>query len=252
MGIILVIGSIVGGLPNYLGFYNTTTMIIFSILAWLIGLFSSGYQLRILEFSIAGINELPNFDKWGELFINGIKYFLVGFIYFIPAIIIMVISVLALLASLAPYMADPNLLNSMTDPSVLLSNVAVEGIIGIFIALLYILIIFPVLAIALAHLAYTGEFKAAFRLKEILAKMSSIGWGNMLVWYIILVVMFLIISIVGGFIIDFISFLLGMGSVSTGRIINSILSSLILYPYLFIYIQRSIALAYISGDKEPQ
>lgn len=248
LGIIFVIGTIVGGLPSYLGFYNTATAVIFVILAWLIGLFSSGYQLRILQASIVGINELPSFDKWGELFINGIKYFLVGFIYFIPAVIIIIISALAILTSFAPYIADPNLISS-SDPSVLFTNMAVGGIIGMLIALLYMLIIFPILAIALAHLAYTGEFRAAFRLKEIFAKISSIGWGNMIVWYIILIVMFLIISIVGGFIIDFISFLLGMGSVSMGRMINAIISALILYPYLYIYLQRSIALAYLSGEK---
>ncbi len=251
LGIILVIGGVVGSLPAYLGFYNTVYMAIFSILAWLIGLFASGYQLRILESSIAGINELPDFDKWGELFVNGVKYFLVGFIYLIPAVIIIIFSALAILSSLAPYIADPNLMNSISDPSVLLSTIAVGGIIGIFIALLYILIVFPILAIALAHLAYTGEFKAAFRLKEVFAKISSIGWGNMIVWYILLVVLSLLITVVGGFIIDFISFLLAMGSVSMGRIINSIISSLILYPYLYIYVQRSIALAYVSGKAEP-
>lgn len=248
LGIIFVVSGILSSLPAYLGIYNWSNAIIFSLIGWLVGLFAYGYQLRILEASIAGIDELPNFDKWKVLFINGLKYFFVELIYFLPAIIIVIISALALFSTFVPYLTDPNLASSF-DPSIMLSNLTVGAIIGILIALLYMLIVFPLVAMAIAHMALNGEFSAAFRVREITAKMSSIGWGNIIVWYILIIVLSIIIALVGGFIFSFLGFLLGFGNVIAVTLIQSILSSLILSPYLVCFLQRSIADVYVSDEE---
>lgn len=36
-----------------------------------------GYLFRVVKASIIGINELPEFDAWGELLEDGVKLFLV-------------------------------------------------------------------------------------------------------------------------------------------------------------------------------
>lgn len=247
LGLIFFISAVLSSIPVYIGIHDASRLI-FSFIAWLIGLFAGGYLLRIIQASIAELDELPDFDEWHELFINGLKYFLVHFIYFLPAIIIIIISAFAILASFAPYLSDPNLASSLSDPNAVLPRIAVEGVIGIMIALLYLLLIFPIMAIALAHMAFIGEFKAAFRFKEIFSKISSIGWGDMVVWYIMTIVMILIISIVLGLVVGIIVGVVGIINSTAGHIINLILSSLIVNPYLLIYLYRSIASAYVSGE----
>ncbi|MBV1767205.1 MAG: DUF4013 domain-containing protein, partial [Methanobacterium sp.] len=50
-----------------------------------------GYVFRALKASIAGSEELPEFDEWGDMLVDGLKVFLVGFVYFlIPAIILFI------------------------------------------------------------------------------------------------------------------------------------------------------------------
>jgi hypothetical protein len=65
-------------------------IVIFSILALIIAFVRSGYQLRIMEFSTADNNILPELNKWKDLFINGLKVFVVTLVYVIPITIIIV------------------------------------------------------------------------------------------------------------------------------------------------------------------
>ena len=47
-----------------------------------------GYIFRIIKATLAGIDELPDFDEIGEMFVDGIKVFVVAIIYAIPVVII--------------------------------------------------------------------------------------------------------------------------------------------------------------------
>ena len=54
-----------------------------------------GYLFRIIKATFAGIDELPDFDDLGDMFIDGLKVFIVGVVYAIPLIIIsLIISVI--------------------------------------------------------------------------------------------------------------------------------------------------------------
>jgi hypothetical protein len=54
-----------------------------------------GYLLRIMRATFSGIDELPDFDEIGELFIDGIKIFIIGLIAAIPFIVIYLIILFA-------------------------------------------------------------------------------------------------------------------------------------------------------------
>ncbi|MCE5215244.1 MAG: DUF4013 domain-containing protein [Methanobacterium sp.] len=54
-----------------------------------------GYLLRIMRATFTGIDELPDFDEVGELFIDGIKIFVIGLIAAIPFIVIYLIILFA-------------------------------------------------------------------------------------------------------------------------------------------------------------
>ncbi len=43
-----------------------------------------GYMFRVIKSSLAGVEELPTFDEWGEMLVEGIKLTLVYLVYSLP------------------------------------------------------------------------------------------------------------------------------------------------------------------------
>jgi hypothetical protein len=112
---------------------------------------------------------------------------------------------------------------------------------------LVFLIISAIFAIAISIFAYIGianmayhnsEIGAALRYREILDRIAAIGWGNYMLWWIVLMlivtVLGFIISIVGGillfFVLGLLVFLLG-------------------YSFLVIFQARSVGLIFESNRK---
>ncbi len=94
---------------------------------------------------------------------------------------------------------------------------------------------------AIAHMANNNNnLRAAFRFQEIIDKIGTLGWGNLILWYLVIGTIYIILSVVGVIITGIFSII--------NPIIGIILNSLILYPYLDIYLNRSIALIYISQN----
>jgi hypothetical protein len=187
-----------------------------------------GYFFRILKSSIAGFDELPDFDEWGEMFIDGLKMFVVQFVYLLIPLIVIFIGMLASLASISVTDAG-----TMTNPVLFVGLMGGTVIIGMILAILFEL----VGSIAVANMALNNsEFGAAFRFSEILEKISLIGWGKYLVWYIVMIV----ISLIGGFIASILNVI---------PFIGMIIALLVVYPYLTMFSARSLALLFGSSVK---
>ena len=188
-----------------------------------------GYFLRALKSNLAGISELPNFDDVGELFIEGLKIFIVGIIYTIPVWIIA-----------AGLGAGQNVVMSAG----MLSGAALYALIlGYIIYVILVIIIGFIETIAVANLAYNdGEFGAAFRLSEILDHISQIGWADYIIWYIIMV--FLVSLIIG--IAVAITFVLAITII--GLILIPVLFILVL-SYISLFYARSLSLLFMSQEK---
>ncbi len=166
-----------------------------------------GYYLRIIKSTLAGLDELPNFKGVGELFIDGIKIFIICIIYAIVPLIFYALSF------------------------------AFPGSVFIIVAAIFAIIISIYAYMGIANMAYyDSEIGAAFRYREILDRITAIGWGNYILWWIVLTLIITvagsIIGIVGGFLLffvwGFLVFLLG-------------------YSYLAIFQARSIALTFASN-----
>lgn len=226
LGVIVILSS-VSELAGMLGTMNSSVTMILGIVGLIFSIIVSGYMIRIIKASLANVAEIPAMDDWKEMFIDGFKADVVGIIYAIPAILIMIISIAAALSIIGS--------SSLSDPAVLLSLAAGAGIGGI-IALLYMLIITPIIAMAITNMAYQDEFGAAFRFSEIMAKISEIGWGNLIIWYIVMIVLFIILSIIGGIIT-------GILSIVT-PILGTLIFDLVVMPYIYMFISRSVALEY--------
>jgi len=138
-----------------------------------------GYSLKVLR----GENPAPEVTDWKTLFIDGIKYFIVAFIWAIPMLVIFVLTVSAGIVAL------------INNPS------SIAGAIGSmlfgFIILAFIGILTMIFSnIGIIRLARTGSIGEAFNFKEITATIVRIGWVPYIIALVVLVVAMIIIEII--------------------------------------------------------
>lgn len=203
----------------------TSTLGIFGLL---FGVLIFGYEIRILKLSLAGFAKLPPFNDWFDIILNGIFVIIVGIAYAIPLILIIVFGGLSL---------------GLTIGSIGTNGAIIFFGILIVTVLLYLVISYPMFLMALVNMAfYDSDLGAAFKFREIFNKLSNIGWGNLIIWYITTGIICLILIFIGG-LVEAIFNLIGL------KIIGVVLVPLIVLPYIFIYIFRSSALFYSSEDQ---
>ncbi|MHB8164308.1 MAG: DUF4013 domain-containing protein [Methanoregula sp.] len=200
-----------------------------------LGIPMNGYVMRIYR----GTYAAPEVDRWGPLFVDGIKLIIVGFIYAIPMMILWAFIYGGIMfAGLQGNTAmmqnwSPNL-------GLLLVLYLVEIIIGI---------IMPVAAIRFAR---TGSFSEAFNFSAILATIKQIGWLN----YIIALILIALVIGIPIFIIIFAfiliggisTYMLGGGMVALfGFIAAAILVLLVLMPLFGVFQARYMTKVYDSA-----
>lgn len=154
----------------------------------IVNFMSMGYYLRIIKSALAGVDEVPDFDNLGELFIDGIKVIIVEIIYMIIPIIIFAVAVLPLLLAGDPSSIMSGLMSGLT---------IVLMIIGVIVTIIVSLLLLP----ALVNMAlYDGSMGAAFRFGEIMEKIAAIGWGSYILWIIAIIITAFILELVIGII----------------------------------------------------
>ncbi len=202
--------------------------ILFILSFVIIGIFLVlGYFLRILKSTIAGIDELPEFDDWGDMFVDGLKVMVVYIIYLLIPGIVIVAGVVSSLASLS--VTNTSL---ATAPPSFFALIGITGIIGYILALIFGLFAY----MALANMALYDEIEAAFRFSEILDKIKMIGWGKYILWYIVMWVIALIIGFITGLL-------------NVIPIVGTIIAILVIYPYFVMLLARSIGLIFESSTE---
>ena len=228
LGIILVMSTL------YVNFLSTgvniALIILLGLFGLLMGIFTYGYEFRILESSLNGFFEPPEFNAWFSMFIDGLKVIVVGFVYAIPLILIIIFA--GSFFGLAVANAGINYLHN--------TNMLIYLGIIIILALLYLIVTFPLILMSLANMAYNEDIGAAFKFGEISNKISNKGWGNFIIWYVVTGLIYIILMVMGA-IIEVIFNLIHL------KIVGSVLFSLIILPYMGIYLYRSAALFYLSG-----
>ncbi len=175
-------------------------VIIGFVVVLIISIFLKGYAYKVLESGINHSKDLPDFNV--NLFVPGIKLFVVEFIYaFIPAVVL---------------------------------NLGMANSIWLFIFGIIFLIIFSLFAIVgEAHMIGTGSFKAAFAFGKIVKLIRSIGILNYIGALIFYEFAFIIISISLSIILFALILLLGGLGVLAIAIVGVIILSL-LYSYIFL------------------
>ena len=176
----------------------------------IVNLIGLGYYLRILKSTIMGLDELPDFKSVGELFIDGIKLLIVGIIYTIVPLIFYALSF------------------------------AFPGPVFLIISSIFAITISIFAYIGMANMAYhDSEIGAALRYREILDRITAIGWRNYILWWIVLMLIVtvagFIIGVVGGILLYF---------------VPGLLVFLLGYGYLVIFQARSIGLIFGSIENK--
>jgi len=188
----------------------------------IVNFMSGGYYLRIIKSTLAGIEEVPEFDELGELFIDGIKLIIVGIIYLIIPLVLIVIGIIFL-----------------TPGGAVFTGISlIFFILGAIIALL----ISVIGLMGVANMAYyDSDIGAALRFSEIIERIEAIGWGKYILWIIVLWITIVVL----GFIIAIVS-----------GILMIILIGFLLYfigtAYLLMVQARSVALTFAESAEVPE
>jgi hypothetical protein len=232
-GIIAVISNILSSV-TLLGATNIIIINLLAIIGFLIAFLTKGYIIRIVKSSLIGVAELPEFNNWIDMFKDGIKMFIVGTVYAIPAILLIFAASPSLALGIifgTNFNGFASLLNSPT------------GYLSL-IAILYMIIVIPILLMAITNMANNNsKLSTAFQLNTIRDKITSIGWKKFITWYLMTGIVLLILTSVG--VIILVS-LMALIRIVTLHIVGIMIASLILIPYLGMYIYRSVALFYMS------
>jgi hypothetical protein len=196
-----------------------TEINIFTIL-WLVLLpLPLGYLFKIIKTSFKGYDELPDFDNWKSIYLDGVKLIAVIIIYALP--------VLLLILSINYTQIFP------IEPS----NFSILNLWPLFIGpqLLIFIAIGLIEYMAIANMAlYEGEISSAFHFREIIKRISLLGWKEYLTSYIIIWILALVTAL-----ISYLALLL---------LIGIVIIPLVIVPYFMALNSRFLALIFASSE----
>jgi hypothetical protein len=233
--IMLIILSILPVIPLMFGvIYGVVTaftapdmlipiIVIMIILAIILALPLLGYGVRLYR----GENPAPDVNNWGALFSDGLKLFIILFIYAIPVIIIGVVVLGSALLTIVMGASQ-----SLANPSDMMGLIGAV-LFGILILAIVAFIIWLIEATAIVRFARTNSIGEAFNFGEIFSRIGKIG----VVTYIVaLIIQAILVGIVLGIlnIIPYIGFIL----------------VLIVTPIIMLFQARYLCLLYDSAGAE--
>jgi hypothetical protein len=222
------------------GMTNHGLILLLLLLELIVSIYFTGYFLKIIKLSLSGAKKLPQFSNVEEKLTDGLKVFIVGIVYMMP--IILTISFFAIFSSEALGIIINHAINNgfnLENIITILLNLGVG--IGIFLAILYMIVVLPLFIVSLVHMADNkSDLLVAFKIREIFNKISSKGWINLISWYLSSGLIFLAILTFLG------TFTLGIFGLLHNIDIGGLLISVVIVPYLYMYFARSSALFYMK------
>lgn len=172
-----------------------------------------GYFFSVIHETNNDNYDLPELINWGKLAINGFKVFLLflGY-YFIPLVLICAFGMSILICISTGYYTE------------FIQNT----VLAIIISTMILSFLYPM---GLIILDYTGSIKSSFNIKQVFKLINKIGWFKYIIWYIIMII----------FVLIFGSIILAL---LNGPFIIIFITTLVIVPFVFLFINRSIGLIY--------
>jgi hypothetical protein len=194
-------------------------------IGFILSFFLSGYTVRIYR----GIKPAPDFNEWGNLFVDGVKLAIVWFLWFLPLLIILIATIAIAIASYvsmkATVAAGPNL----ALLGIILLSILVECILFVIVMLFGI--------IGAVRFSRTGSIREGIRASAILATIRSMGWFQ----YILALILFGVACIIYVIITAVLTLIPYLGWVIV----------LVVTPLFTIFTARYFALVYEQGESQP-
>ena len=189
-------------------------------LGCILSFFISGYTVRIYR----GTNPAPDFTKWIDLFVDGVKLAVVWFLWFLPIIVIAAMCAIAFFSFLSTHTA-PN------------TTLLLFGLLLLFVGFVLFVLVVLFGILGAVRFARTGSIREGIRFSAILKTIRTIGWLS----YIILLIGFVIAMAIYAVITGILSFIPFIGWVLV----------LIVNPFFMIFSARYFALVYDQGEPKP-
>ena len=249
LGVLLLIPTIFAIFPVLaLAFNQITAFWILFLIVIIIAIVSLlivyGYCLSVTRESIFGSNDLPNLEFLKNI-VDGLKLIVVNIVYYIIPLIVTIIVAYATglfnnLSQLFTYMTQTYILTSQNAtaipqiPQELLVSLGVSLLIVGIVAFITFVLATLFFEIAVARLAETEKLSEIFNCKEIFEDIGKIGWGKYILWFILIYLILIAVSMI-------------LGALQTIPIVNliiSLLSLLLVLPFLLLFGSRALGLIY--------
>jgi hypothetical protein len=199
-------------------------ILVLVVIGILLSFFASGYMVRIYR----GTKPAPDFDNWGDLFLDGFRMLIVSFLWMLPVIICVV--VVAAIAAAVFISA----MGGSSGGGVLL---IVVGLIALLVAIIVAVIVMLFATMGVIRFARTGSIREGIRFSTIREHIGQIGWGK----YIIALVVLVVVNFIFMLIVLIPSLIPVVGDVV----------SLIVSPLIMVFTARYYTLVYDMAG-EPQ
>lgn len=197
--------------------------------------FAGGYLFRIIENTIKGNYELPPFENWKKMFIDGLKVAGVIIFYALPGLVSELILILLIQGNY------PSIFNSWLS-------------IGIWMLTILLYISAYVLSItAMPRMACKGKLKAALEVKEVIRDIKLIGLKKYALSLLGFTIMAAYLMLFAGYLHEILyGILYFMGPITFLNvfIVNSI-ANLMIYPLLIASQGRLMGLIYLERVQSP-
>lgn len=149
-----------------------------------------GYLIRVLRTSLAGADEVPVYDEWGELIVDGLKGTAIALAYFaIPIVLTLTVVVSALSFTVTTVSAESGAVEAASTAANSDATTGVLVFAGLaLVSIVTFLVAMYIVPAALARFATTGKMGSAFALRSLWPVLSSGSYA--VAWLLVIVVSF--------------------------------------------------------------
>ncbi|MFZ2074956.1 MAG: DUF4013 domain-containing protein [Methanoregula sp.] len=197
-----------------------------------------GYIVRIFR----GEKPAPRLERWGGMFIDGLKLLAVSLIYALPVILLVVAAFMPLLSTFVSSgalsvdfaaMSEAQMDQWMTSHPQILSAIGTMFIV-LLVAVIVTIIISIFSFIGTVRFARTGKIGEGFNFPEILAQIGRIGWLT----YIAALIIIGVIDVVFWLLLHVFSFIPVVGEYVF------LIVAIMVYPPFVLFVSRYAVLVY--------
>jgi len=181
--------------------------------------FVLGYLTRVVK-ETPGSVEPPPLRDYGDMFVQGLKVAIAGFVYMLIPAILILLGILGFLTAIFSAFGM-----GMFYPAF--------GAMGIGLLVVGIILAFAIaiiMAMAIVHMVKNNSFSKAFAVGEILGIIGKIGWGKYILWLIVMFIIWVVVATV-------------VGAIASLPLIGWLLWAIVT-PIIGVFIARSAVLIY--------